>query len=176
MCKFNNPSLPLHTAHSTPSTAHQAQHSQRTCVCIVQGGPADGVLTTLTTVGLAANAVDCDGNGLVRLQQQQQQWKQHACKKHCIALDGCKKIMSARPQGKSVGVGAFANKSGVRGCCNATCAGSREGASQGLGHTHTHLPADGAQGHASRAEPLHDVCSILHLVHRDGCLACCGGE
>lgn len=42
-------------------------HTQRTSVSVLQCCPADGVLTTLTAVGLATNAVHGNGNGLVGL-------------------------------------------------------------------------------------------------------------
>jgi hypothetical protein len=43
-----------------------------TSISVVQCCPPDGVLATLSTVGLAANAVHSNGNGLVSLKTQQQ--------------------------------------------------------------------------------------------------------
>jgi hypothetical protein len=40
----------------------------------------------------------------------------------------------------------------------------------------THLPADCSQAHASSAEALHDLSSILNLIDADGGLACSTDE
>jgi hypothetical protein len=40
----------------------------------------------------------------------------------------------------------------------------------------THLPADCSQAHASSAEALHDLSSILNLIDADGGLACRGTQ
>jgi hypothetical protein len=58
-----------HTELPRTAAARSPYHpaTTLTVVGVVQGRPADGVLSPLAAVGLAADAVDGDGNRLVRL-------------------------------------------------------------------------------------------------------------
>jgi hypothetical protein len=56
------------TVGETPQVREGGRRTR--AISITQGSPADWVLTTLTTVALATNAVDSNGNGLVCLRRQ----------------------------------------------------------------------------------------------------------